>query len=221
VAHNGDYITDNYVSHFTFQAVLYPDGTIDLVYQDMSGYYTGSATVGLENADGTIGLLAAFEGSGASTMDGTTIRFRTPQPRPTRGGPSAGYEWANSLDPAGPEYMFTDISGTGINLGLTGDDQTVPVSLPFAFPWFGTLQNQVSVCSNGWVSFDTTAPAYYTTRRSRPHSVNNMICAFWDDLYLPDGGQVYYQDDSANGRVIFQWNQVPHITAATAPTPSR
>jgi hypothetical protein len=125
VAHNGDYITENYVSHLTFQAILYRDGTIDLNYRDMSGNYTGSATVGLENADGTIGLQATFEGSGASTMDGTTIRFRTPQPRPTRGGPSAGYEWANSLDPAGPEYLFTDISGTGINLGLTGDDQTV------------------------------------------------------------------------------------------------
>jgi hypothetical protein len=88
VAHNGDYITGNYVSHFTFQAVLYPDGTIDLNYQDMSGYYTGSATVGIENADGTMGLTATLEGSGASTMDGTTIRFRAPQPRPTRGGPS-------------------------------------------------------------------------------------------------------------------------------------
>jgi hypothetical protein len=218
VAHNGDYITDNYVSHFTFQAVLYPDGTIDLVYQDMSGYYTGSATVGLENADGTIGLSAAFEGSGASTMDGTTIRFRAPQPRPTRGGPSAGYEWANSLDTAGPEYLFTDISGTGINLGLVGDDQTMPVSLPFGFPWFGTLQTQLSVCSNGWLSFDMATPGFYSNENIPSNfSVNNMICAFWDDLYLPDGGQVYYLDDSAHGRVIFQWNQVPHINGGDGP----
>jgi hypothetical protein len=50
--------------------------------------------------------------------------------------------------------MFTDISGTGTNLGLTGDDQTVVVSLPFAFPWFGNLHDAVSVCSNGWFSFD-------------------------------------------------------------------
>jgi hypothetical protein len=218
VAHNGDYITNNYVSHFTFQAILYRDGTIDLNYRDMSGYYTGSATVGLENADGTIGLLATFEGSGASTMDGTTIRFRTPQPRPTRGGPSAGYEWANSLDPAGPEYLFTDISGTGINLGLSGDDQTVVTSLPFAFPWFGGLHDQVSVCSNGWISFDTGAVAYFSNEFiPYAFSVNNMICAFWDDLYLPFGGQVYYQDDSANGRVIFQWNQVPHISGTDGP----
>ena len=44
---------------YTFQVVLYQDGTIRFYYLEMTGYVEG-ATIGIENPDGTIGLQVAY-----------------------------------------------------------------------------------------------------------------------------------------------------------------
>ncbi|MCA9782181.1 MAG: hypothetical protein H6678_02675 [Candidatus Delongbacteria bacterium] len=205
-----------YNNPYTFQVMLYDDGNIQVNYMDVSEQFLGKATVGLENVDGSSGLPVAYDGLGATIADNTSIRFFPPQPRPTRGGPTDGYAWVNSLDPTGPEYLWEDISTTGTNLGITADDQTVAQALPFAFPFFGDSWSTAYVSSNGWVSFTTSAGGYFGNAPI-PYTgyLENFIAPFWDDLFPPDGGAVYYLDDSANGRVIFQWHQIPHIGAAS------
>lgn len=62
--HFGSAYTGEY---FTFEAILYPDGTIDYQYRAIvPGTVTPfpSATVGIENATGTVGVQTTYNGSG-------------------------------------------------------------------------------------------------------------------------------------------------------------
>jgi len=60
----------NYPNHdgvFTFELILYPDGTIDYMYKMLDpGTVTPfpSATVGVENSTGTVGIQVTYNGSG-------------------------------------------------------------------------------------------------------------------------------------------------------------
>ena len=61
----------------TFQMVLYPDGTIDFFYEDVSNAsFLQNATVGIENADNTDGAQVAF--NTAYVKDGLAVRFIKP-----------------------------------------------------------------------------------------------------------------------------------------------
>jgi len=80
VPHLGSY-AGNY---FTFEAIFYPDGTIDYMYKAieqgaMSSF--PSATVGVENDDGTEGEQATYNGSGPyEPATGIGIRYTPPSP---------------------------------------------------------------------------------------------------------------------------------------------
>ncbi len=52
---------------YTFQAILYPDGTIIFQYLEMTADVTG-ATVGIENATGTDGLQVVYNAPPTSRM---------------------------------------------------------------------------------------------------------------------------------------------------------
>ncbi len=129
-----------------------------------------------------------------------------------QGGPDAfGYRWIDSDEPGGPAYDWVEINAIGTNTGLSFDDQTVSVGLPWAFEYYGITYNSVNVSSNGNAHFGA-ANAQYT---NQPLPCNfcplAMLAPFWDDLYLPTGGAVYYYDDAANNRFIIEWDDVPHI----------
>ena len=49
---------------YTFQAIFYPNGEIDYMYNTLTPGTANSATVGVENAAGTEGIQVTFDGSG-------------------------------------------------------------------------------------------------------------------------------------------------------------
>ena len=49
---------------YTFEAIFYPDGTIDYMYNDLTPGTPNSCTVGVENATGTVGVQCTYNGSG-------------------------------------------------------------------------------------------------------------------------------------------------------------
>ena len=84
-----------------------------------------------------------------------------------------GWTWALCLCALGAaeaawgqcsNYFLQQGSGTvnpGVNdIGNHGDDQTVPVFLPFDFTFYGQTYNTLNVCSNGWASFTATNTGY-------------------------------------------------------------
>jgi len=129
------------------------------------------------------------------------------------GGPDAfGYRWTDSDEPGGPTFNWTDISGTGTPVAITGDDDTSdPIPLGFNTPLYGTLFGSIQVCTNGWLSFTSTATSYSNQPLPNSGGPENLVAPFWDDQDAISGGQVFFQ--SFGNRAIVQWNNIPHHSA--------
>ena len=125
------------------------------------------------------------------------------------GGPDAfGYQWIDSNEPSGPVYSFVDISGTGTALVLS-DDAGETVTLPFTFSFYGVDKTEVTIGSNGYLTFGIDGTDFSNDAIPDAIDPNDYIAPFWDDLDPGDGvGTVYYQD-MGDGRFIAQWDGVP------------
>ncbi|MBW6513649.1 MAG: T9SS type A sorting domain-containing protein [Candidatus Syntrophosphaera sp.] len=142
-------------------------------------------------------------------------------------GPDAyGYYAYDSFD-AGfaqtPVYQWIEtdpaLGGQG-SVWLIMDDGSKTIDLPFTFRFYGLDYDQLTMCSNGWVSLmPTTMEDFYNHYIPAALGPYAMIAGYWDDLKGmktgtdPDTGaglfndiRVIYWHDSANDRFIVQWN---------------
>jgi hypothetical protein len=116
-----------------------------------------------------------------------------------------------------PTYFWHEIDplegGNGTVL-LMGDDQSQNISLPFPFTFYGLQKSEITICSNGWISF---LPTWMTNFRNWniPSALGpyGMIAAYWDDLIGKLVGEnheqmriCYYHDSNENYFVI-EWNE--------------
>lgn len=103
---------------------------------------------------------------------------------------------------------FTSIQGTGTNftwaVGSADDDRSSPVVLPFSFNYSGATRNAFYVCSNGWLSFDTTVLSNAWGNDLNTTSPRLVLAPFWDDLFVLAG-------DLANR------NRIKYLVTGTAP----
>jgi hypothetical protein len=135
-----------------------------------------------------------------------------------QGGPDAyGYRWIDSDEPGGPAFNWFDISSIGTQITTwtgTSDDGRAIVSIPFAFPWYGTGYTQLKVVTNGFISFDVVSTNNTYSNTAIPATAEPNLCVYpwWDDLDLSSSGTVHYYHDAANSRFIVQWTNVPHYT---------
>lgn len=122
---------------------------------------------------------------------------------------------------AAPDVSPTWFSGFTNNLVL-GDDQTVPINLPFTFPWNGVPVNRIHVCSNGFLTLGNLNPgAPFTSSVAAMLAGPARISGFWEDLNPPaagPGGGVFADLDPATGDFVVTWNQVPEYEANPAET---
>ena len=143
----------------------------------------------------------------ASTFGVATIFGKT-------GGPDTfGYTYEDTVP-----YQWIDISGTcKTDPGLKSDDNVVEVPIGFDFKFYGNTYDKVGVSTNGYLIFGSTDN--HCTNQDIPstNNPNNIICAFWDDLYPPTAGKVYYQ--SFPDKFIVQWDGIPHIVDSGLPPP--
>ena len=80
------------------------------------------------------------------------------------GGPDEfGYSWIDSNEPGGPTFDWTDISGVGTEVPLD-DDQGATVPLPFNFEFYGEDQTEVTIGSNGYLTFGGEGSALSTPK---------------------------------------------------------
>ncbi len=138
------------------------------------------------------------------------------------GGPdSYGYSWIDSKSPSPSlPYNWIDISATGSDTGVYGDDVYQTVSVGFEFSFYGNKYTQVRVSSNGYLSFTDNASAYSNSNIPNSSSPNNLVSPFWDDLYVDGSGHVYYQTiGTAPNRIfIVQWSNVRFYSSGTLNT---
>jgi hypothetical protein len=145
-----------------------------------------------------------------STQAGSPVRFGA-------GGPDTfGYTWVDSNEPGGPAYAFEDISETGTAISL-GDDDNLQVPLPFSFPFYDELYDEVAIVSNGFLDFGSASTAYSNAPIPSSGDPNGLLAVFWDDLNPSDGGSIYYAD-MEDGRFIVQWDGVPFYNTSSSLT---
>jgi subtilisin family serine protease len=129
----------------------------------------------------------------------------------TSEAPLAGYTWASSRGSGGPAYEFTDIASIGENIGIARDDTTTdPIRLPWCFPFYGCYFDRLTVCSNGYVSFNSGSFDRSCTPAvlSDQHDPYYALVPYWADLDITTGGAVLKYFDAVRDRFIIQWNQV-------------
>jgi len=120
------------------------------------------------------------------------------------GGPDGfGYVFYDSDHPSGPSFEWIDAS-TGTVLTLDDEDYTL-IDLPFPFPYYQEILNQIYVSSNGFLS--STGVSDYSNDSLPDTTKHNIIAAFWDDLDPSSGGTVYYL--STPDYAVIEWYQVP------------
>ena len=124
------------------------------------------------------------------------------------GGPDLfGYVWMDSNEPHGPEFDWIEISDVGSAVTMS-DETIVSVPLPFAFPFYGAVHNQVRVCSNGYLTFGTGRSEWINAPIPNPSDPNSLIAPFWDDLMPGTAGRVYYYYDEANNQFIVEYKNM-------------
>ncbi len=131
------------------------------------------------------------------------------------GGPdSYGYYFFDSQDSAAnaPHYRWVELAAIGDSINLYEDDQ-ISSSLAIGFPFFFYNQNFTTfrICSNGWISFNSTIPSYQNRPIPTADEPNNLLAAFWDDL-VQDSGMVYYYTNNTDTCIV-EWRNYHHYNA--------
>lgn len=163
------------------EVILYSDGSIKIQYDSMDeGFDTLSATVGIENIDGTDGLEIVY--NAAYIEPQLAVMIYSP--------------WYNPGDGVPVVYDYLDISGTGTLVTGLGDDNYVgPFPIGFDFDFYGTVYSEFYIGSNGVVGFDPTSLNSLSNSPIPTSSSPNAILPwFWDDMDPADtNAPVYYQ----------------------------
>lgn len=99
---------------------------------------------------------------------------------------------------------------TGINLGL-GDDTETTRPIPFTLPHPSGSTNQLTICSNGYISAGPGNPIWLLPNATMLVNGVPRWCAFWHDLYpgAGGGGQVMLDIDQPAGAAYVTWVGVP------------
>jgi hypothetical protein len=98
--------------------------------------------------------------------------------------------------------------GTPLNLGNNAASPEI-LSTPFTF--YGAAYTNLSVGDNGAFRFDTIGtPSSINAPLPFGGIAGADVMPFWDDLNPALGGDVYIYDDTAGGRFIISWEDVPH-----------
>ncbi len=177
------------------------------VREDCWGGHLAALNVDVLTDEGSAHALVATMGVGAASLTSPT-------------GPDAyGYLALDNFDthPQAPVYAWVELApgygGTGADVGLTDfayeQDDTRTVDLPFAFQYYGQSYQQISICSNGWVSFGATSLCeFFNWYLPCPGVPRPLLAVFWDDLRQSSANRVYQQYDAAGGRYIVQWSRM-------------
>jgi hypothetical protein len=175
-------------------------------------------------------LQVTYSANGATLVDTFKIKLGTKLITDPQGPDDYGYYCYDNGDvsyPQAPLYSWVECdpsyggSGTQLSLYDSGEDQdqSINVTLPFTFRYYGQNTTQITVCTNGWIS--TWANVSFTDFRNyqipSPIGPNGHICGFWQDL-ITSPGHVFTKNDAANHRFIIEWSRMCVLQTSTQET---
>lgn len=122
-------------------------------------------------------------------------------------------------------YVAQDVAFNWVNIArpfnalafTSKDDAVAEVKLDHAITVYGETHDTVWVSTNGLIAFDGFfADLGFNSRLPDGNSPNGVIAPYWDDLTLGETGAVYFRDDAANERLIFEWRDVALLRDPTS-----
>ncbi len=142
-------------SILTFQIILRPNGTIQTHYRDMMATDLNSATIGLENAAGTVALQVV--NNAAYMHDNLAIQFAPPNSLLTWAGPQSDATWENP-NQWDPRIVPTLFDSATVRKGIMSQIQL------FQRPSIGVAA--LRILDTGSVTFNTFNNGVFVVTRS-------------------------------------------------------
>ncbi len=112
------------------------------------------------------------------------------------------------------EELDPDFGGEGADHHPLEDDSTFTMDLPFTFMYYGLEFNEISICSNGWFSFENTWMWNFRNWNiPSPLGPHALVAPYWEDLVGQFEGDrrgmlnIYTRYDEPD-RFIIQWSRV-------------
>jgi len=118
-----------------------------------------------------------------------------------------------------PDIPFSAIGAGGAPLTFAagdGDDGSVEVDIGFPFPFFGSLQSNVTVGVNGLLVFGGAARQPANTDIPSPRLPDGLIAPFWDDLdasALPSAVLTRLAGTSPGRTFTIEWSHLQFFPA--------
>ena len=118
-----------------------------------------------------------------------------------------------------PSYDWIEIDpgygGDGYDLGLNDNGNGIynnsitTVDLPFPFTFYGVEYNELTICTNGWISFgESNMESFRNYELPGAGGPSPMVAVFWDDLKTTNGGDVFAYTSQNNDYYIVEWSDV-------------
>ena len=127
------------------------------------------------------------------------------------GADNFGHIWIDSDEPSGPDFQWIDISQTGIEFALNGNNSiSEQIPLGFTFPFYGQDFSYIRACTNGWLSLSTFSVSYNNVALPNVLAPRSLIAPLWDDLNFTTGSKFYYQQEV--NKTIFMYQDVYRVT---------
>lgn len=197
--------------------------TVSGTVRDTSGAALANAKVQLLSGPGTF---VTTNGSGVYSIPGVpdgTYQVRAlwgcygpvTQNLVVNGNETLDFSLAKRSDSAGFSCRPTSssfVSATNV-LGLSGDDVSTPVTLPFGFRFQGQNRTVANISTNGVVDFAGPDTAYNNTAIPSPATPNAAIYAFWDDLNVDGSASVLTSTlgSAPNRQFVIEWRNVTFV----------
>ena len=110
-------------------------------------------------------------------------------------------------------FAWIDATAGGTNMGITEDDGSVTVPLPFRFDLYGESFTDVQVSANGHLVFGPSRSHFTNTPLPNPNTPNGVVAPLWDDLNPSQGGSIWYRTTGAPParRFVVAWVGVPRF----------
>ncbi len=131
----------------------------------------------------------------------------------------AGWAQAPTFDwiEINPDYEAgNDFDGVRLDLQDEGDrgGSSTLIDLPFSFRYYGKDYDQLVICSNGWVSFDTLSLDYHSPNNEGMPAIgpapDAQLAVCWQDIFnfYPWKNGIYTHSDTENGIVVIEWSDL-------------
>lgn len=150
----------------------------------------------------------------AAKSDSYTGPYNPPVILDSGGPDNFGYTWIDSDEPGGPVYNWKDISSLGTPVSWPGDtDDGIATGIPigFDFSFYGNIYDALNICTNGFLSFTSTATAYNNATIPTADEPNNLLAVYWDDLNFEPRGACYYYTNNEDSFIV-AYVGVPHYS---------